>query len=306
MPKLFDNLDLARKELDHPRCAISEALEDQWQKYEQYADNNYRADLNKCVTDLAECAEDDVHTQAKCLDKFMQRFWELHIAMSLLDIPVTLLKRDERDKAGPDSIFKSGDTLCYVEAIVPNAGEGADRVPDLEFGGVHSVPDLEIQLRYTSALYTKLLQRNKRAKAGVIDESCPYFVAINGSRIPSAKLDYDPPRIARCLFGIGPPAVGINTQTMEWGEWFLKSRETLPRKLADDIPANAFLDKEFNKISGVLFSTADPWNFYGSFSNQIILVENPNADIPAPIELTEHFGRWTYSDCQIVWHEPSR
>jgi type I restriction enzyme S subunit len=304
MPKLFDNLDTAKHALDHPRFAITDALETQWKVYEKYADSNYRVDLNNCVEELAESADDDIQCRKRCLDKFMQRFWELHVAVSLLDIPVPLLRRDERDQAGPDSIFKSGDSLCCIEAIVPNAGEGADRVPDLKTGGVYSVPDLEIQLRYTSALYTKLVQRNKRVDSGIVDERSPYLVAINGSRVPSAKLDYDPPRIVRCLFGIGPPAVDINVQTMEWGDWFLTAREKLPRSLADDVPANAFMSQEFKKISGVLFSTSDPWNFYGSFSSQVFLVENPNADVPVPPELKAHFGRWEYAGRKVVWHEP--
>lgn len=304
MPRLFDNLELAKAALDSPRCAISEALETQWQQYEPYADCNYRADINICVTELAACADSDIPSRSRCLDRFMQRFWELHVAIALLDVPVPLLTHNERNNAGPDSIFNSGDGLCYVEAIVPNSGEGVDRVPEQQIGGVHSVPELEIQLRYTSALYTKLVQRNNRVVSGVIDEAYPYLVAINGARIPSANLDYDPPRIARCLFGIGPPAMNINVQTMEWGDWFLTARDALPRSLAKDIPANAFLTDDFDKISGVLFSTADPWNFYGSFSSQVILIENPNAAAPVPSDLAGHFGRWVYKDNQVSWHEP--
>ncbi len=121
---------------------IKAGLEALWVQYEPYADTNFLQAFSKEPDD---------------------RFWEMYLAVVLLDARKRLRKREEMTKAsrnkGPDICIPQGRRKIWIEAISPAPGDevdNLDKVPDLfaaSADGNREAPRREIELRITSSLF---------------------------------------------------------------------------------------------------------------------------------------------------------
>ncbi|MEY4730888.1 MAG: hypothetical protein RL020_2046, partial [Pseudomonadota bacterium] len=104
-------------------------VEQLWQRYYTLADTNFR-------------------TNAR--DDFLQRFWEMYLAVVLMERGFNLNRGEEE---GPEFFVMVGSKKIWFEAIAPESGNGPDKVPnDNVYGEVYSVPTEKILLRFTNAL----------------------------------------------------------------------------------------------------------------------------------------------------------
>jgi hypothetical protein len=119
-------------------------MEELWQEYEPYADTHFLEDFKR---------------------QFTQRSWELYLGVTFLNRGFTL---GTHQNVGPDFDLRErvdGKRLAWVEAIAVTKGRGNDRVPDLFYGGIMSVPEEEMTLRLMNALGEKLKKYQKGARA---------------------------------------------------------------------------------------------------------------------------------------------
>ena len=148
----YRNLLLRRSPVEQ---ALAETLEIMWARYESYADPDYRSGF----------ARDPEG-----------RFWEMFLGIALLDGGKRLLRTDERQTTGgqPDICVLDGGQRIWFEAIAPTEGDGGEGDIGLPEGYermLRNAPYREIQLRISSALWTKTNRIREYRREGVIDEA---------------------------------------------------------------------------------------------------------------------------------------
>jgi type I restriction enzyme S subunit len=118
---------------DHPRGADSKTfVESLWKRFYPYADSHFRQDAR---------------------NHLLQRFWEMYLAVMLLDKGFKVSKHGHN---GPEFWAQIDGRRVWFEAVAPTAGTGPDQVPELVAGEeATEVPDEQILLRFTNALAEK-------------------------------------------------------------------------------------------------------------------------------------------------------
>lgn len=238
-----DPADIAGKKL-------SETL---WKQFESFSDVNF----------LEELAID-----------FDARFWEMDLTVELLNQGLDV----SCPKPGPDVCVTDKEQRIWFEAICPKAGSGADEVPSPMVGGITKVPEEQIKLRYTSAIQEKFNRYESYCEKGTIEKEEPYVIAINSCQIPSAKADWNPPRIVRTVFPIGGDVLKVNRSTGETTVGFEFSA-TIQKSSGTEIYIQYFINPKYSGISGILFSYSDCCNRPVS-QNDWIFIHNPLARNP--------------------------
>jgi hypothetical protein len=237
-------------------------VENLWNRYNRYADKDF--------------------TQ-KIATRFNDHFWEMFLTCTLEDNGNDLLPKTQRK--GPDIAIKSANfSRIWIEAIAASPGFGEDRVPlpnlDLDNKMGLFVPEERIVLRYTTAIdakHKKYIQYRK----DVVSESEPYVIAVNGNKVPYAR-DDEIPYIVQAVLPFGLPTVQINWDTSDESIHGYDHRPEIKRAKGSDISTNIFLRKEYEGISGVLFSRVGIRDFRSKMGRDFIFVHNPLAQNKLP------------------------
>jgi len=214
------------------------------------------------------------------------RFWEMFLGYSLLQNGRTLLPATERgnQEGLPDICLLDGDRRVWIEATAPGDGAtGPDQVvrpvPINEGGGLAAAPERQVQLRVTSALYTKSAAFARYVERGTITPEDVKLIAIGAARFGAYASD-DPPSALKAVFPISNQFVRINRETGEVvEEGFLESR-TIERENGA-IDRTAFLTGEYSHISGLVWSRVGIGNF-NTRVRPISLIHNPMSEVPMP------------------------
>lgn len=134
----------------------------------------------------------DPHFQEESKHQFLQRFWEMYLACTLL---VRGFKLERVGNEGPEFYFLSEGHRVWVEAIAPGPGDGPDRVPEPRNGEVYSVSDEKILLRFTNALVEKQGRYEVALRKGIVQPEDQMLLAINSRGIPYAPAGAETPYI---------------------------------------------------------------------------------------------------------------
>ena len=251
---------------------LRETLENFWAVYQPFADPNF----------VAEFAREPE-----------SRFWEMYVACQLLDAGKTLLPTAERSRRGgqPDVCVLDGDRQIWVEAIAPDTGdEGPDQVrgpvPINEGGGLMPAPTRQVQLRTTSALWTKTQKIEQYIRDGVIGTDEVALVAIGAGRFGLYASEYPLPSVLSSVFPIGPEVVTVDLARDEIVDQRFEPSFQIERA-GSPIPRTAFLDERFRAVSGVVWSRASIGNMRRT-ERPLTLVHNPVASVA----MTERWGVW--------------
>ena len=201
----------------------------------------------------------------------------------------------------PDFAIK--EPRAWIEAIAPGPGRGSNRVVQSEPGVVVSIPDDQIKLRLTHAIFEKCKKHEEYINRGLIEEEDPYVIAINARDIPWASKEITVPRIVRALFGIGHEIVLVDTQTGAIQPGGHGSQPTATKGSGHDVPMTIFLDKRSAAVSAVIYSCVNAQNYPERIGSDILIVHNPQAKnkidrdlIPCPRECIYDGGT-----VQVAW-----
>jgi hypothetical protein len=99
-----------------------------WERYKLYADPHFLKDAR---------------------DHFLERFWEMYLAVALLHRGFTLHRTGGES---PEFFVEFDGHRIWLEATAPSPGTGNDKVPEIRFGVAGEVPTEKILLRFTNAL----------------------------------------------------------------------------------------------------------------------------------------------------------
>jgi len=263
---------------DHPRNRDGRELcEKLWRLYARLADPNFREDARA---------------------SFLQRFWEMYLAVTLQHYGMTLIRYGNE---GPEFFIESGERRIWIEAIAPKQGEGPDRVPDVKYGAAIAeyVPVEKILLRFTSALAAKRERYLAAVKKGIIRPQDGYVLAVNSRGIPRANISDGVPYFVQALLPFGPVTVIVDTSTFEISDTFRAYRPSVRKANAAEVSTRTFLDPESEFCSAVLHSGVDCANHPSELGGDFAVLHNPQAAVPIDSSVFEWCGQLYLRDNQL-------
>lgn len=218
--------------------------------------------------------------------QFHQRFWEIYLAASLVEVGLNLEQSSGRD--GPDICIKGAQSKVWVEAITASRGDGDDAVQKPEFGVVseedEDVPDNQIKLRLLNAFAAKSCQYKKHRKKNWVSAEEPYIIAINAAQVPSARKESEIPRIVRSLLPFGHQVLRLDAKTLELVDTSHEYQGVVSKASGTEIETTSFLNAEYSGISAIIYSCADVFNHPVKISESLLLFHNPLALNPIPLD----------------------
>lgn len=242
---------------DASRGDVRAFCEAQWELFEPY------------------CA-DPAHFLREARTDFHARTWEMMLACLLLEHGFQL-ERPPGD--GPDIKIVAGPHgspgPIWIEATTVELGEGPNNshrqeypIPELldDAGRAMTenscffIPQEEPTiLRYTSALEAKRKQRAKFGERGIVADSDPFLVAVNGALLHDHSIDDDDPEVLKAVYPIGAAYVSF---PRDGGEPVAgnRHRPKLTKASGATVATTAFLSDEYRQVSGLLFSQARAWD----------------------------------------------
>jgi len=235
-------------------------LEKLWARYQPYADANFKTAI----------ASD-----------FQSRFWEMYLAVTLLDLGFNLRRRLELGNEGPDISIQTENTNIWLEAIA--CGTIPDDFAESENG---DPIDESVILRYTSVIAEKFNKYEKYLQEGILSDSEPYIIAINGSRVPFA-LQVDNraniiPDIIKSVMSFGDYAIVVDQCTNQIVKSGYTHRPHIIKPSGKSVQTNIFLDQKYAGISAILYSNMDITGIPNEYGNDILIFHNPIAANPLP------------------------
>lgn len=239
-------------------------LEKLWARFEPYADANFRSAI---ATD------------------FQSHFWEMYLAVTLLDLGFHLRSRRELGEGGPDICISSGETNIWIEAVAcgvsPTDNVGSEN--GFDENGFESV-DESVILRYTAVISEKFRKYGKYLDTGILSTSEPYLIAVNSARVPFSLPDNNPPdmipNIIRAVMPFGNYTIMHNPETNQIVEEGYSCRKEIAKSSGNNVPTNVFLSQEYTGVSAILFSNIDISDLPERHGDDLLLFRNPMAINP--------------------------
>lgn len=241
---------------DNPiRKEASDFVEGMWQKYASYAEPQF---LDK--------AREDFHA----------KIWEMYIGCLFLDYGFDLQKKIK--EKGPDICLSIENRNLWIEAVAPTSGTGDNAIPDIKAG---DVPVDKILLRLRGAIKEKYNQYKGYRNRGIIKPDDYYVIAVNGGRITYGLLDENIPYIVKCVLPFGHPVLDIDTTdktSLKIVGSYHEYRDTIATHKGSPVHTNIFENKEYSKISAILYSWMNVVDRPTPIGVEIQYVHNPLAD----------------------------
>jgi hypothetical protein len=215
---------------------------------------------------------------------FYPVWWELYLAYALSQAGISLVPTKEHPldegRGRPDLL--ANDPRVWIEAVMPQAGAGADALIEPTPQTVFDVPADRFVLRLTTALMEKFGKVRQYIEEGTIPISDAAVVAISGGRLPFRFQEYPIPNIVRALCGVGVLCTEVDVQSLRRLETHIEFRDHVDKLSKSQVSTDLFLRKEFAHISAVLYSSADCVNYPRKPGLEFVFVHNPNARVPLP------------------------
>jgi len=277
MTKLFEGIENPQDPdliyLLHSLEIIS-FIESLWQKFEPYADKNYRSDMQS---------------------HFHSRLWEMYLACSLIKQDMILIPKLNNE--GPDLRLNINGLTVSIEAIAPENGVGSNAVPPVQGSDDQKftqLPTNQIELRYCSAINEKFEKYKNYIDKQIISNDEPYVIAINGSKVYPI-VENEIPLIVRTVLAIGDRVITIVNKQIVDDRY--KSQTTIYKFNGNSVNTDYFNDPEYFAISGILFSNTNSLDHQTTIGTEFIFVRNKLAKNPLPNNWLNHgYEFWKVND----------
>ena len=242
---------------DHP-AGIDERrfVEGLWHRFRHLADTHFREDAR---------------------NHFLQRFWEMYLAVTLLEQGFPLRRHGDE---GPEFYADIEGRRIWFEAIAPGPGLGADQVPQLVPGQFTEVPTERILLRFTSSLTEKGRRYTTALAKNIVSANDCYVLAVNSRGIPHAPYAHSMPYFVQAFLAIGPLTVDFDVKTGDVVDSRHEYRPSVSKANAASVSTTAFLDQGAAFCSAVLHSGVDCANHPERLGGEFQVLHNPQANRP--------------------------
>ena len=218
----------------------------------------------------------DTHFREDARNHFLQRFWEMYLAITLIEHDFDLKRHGSE---GPEFYVPVGNKRLWFEAVAPGPGDGPDQVPPQRSDGqFHDFPTESVLLRFTNALDEKRRCYFNALSKGIIAEDDQYVLAINSRGIRhDAPYEKTMPYFVQAFLPIGPLVVPFNTTTKQWEDAFYQHRPAIAKLSGKSVSTRTFLDDDAKFCSVILHSGVDCANYPSQFGGDFAILHNPNA-----------------------------
>ena len=217
---------------------------------------------------------EDPHFLHEARYHFLERFWEMHLAVTLLEQGCQLVPSGD---SGPEFYFAHQERRVWVEAVAPGPGSGIDRVPEIELGKANPTPTEKILLRFTNALVEKRSRYLEAVEKGIVQDNDLYLLAINCRAIPHAPYGNTLPYFVQALLPFGNRTLVLNKTSLEITDSFYERRDAVYKVSGAPVSTDNFLNPQFAFVSAVLHSAADCVNGPQALGRDFIVLHNPSA-----------------------------
>jgi type I restriction enzyme S subunit len=221
----------------------------------------------------------------KNIDMLLEGVWEMQLASSLTRAGYQPTKKPH----GPDFKIEVEGRSVWIEAIAPTKGErgSPDTVPEQSaYGVVSEWPERQLLLRYTSAIKEKMEKQLKYLKAGIIDETDPYVIAISSiclSWMGAFRGVNQLPYAVTSLFAIGPIQLTFDRESGGMTQDYAH-QPLLFNKNNAPIAADQFLNPAYRHVSAVLsVDSSIVHTGLPAQGHESVMVHNPLALAPLPL-----------------------
>ncbi len=240
----------------------------------------------------------DIHFLNDARNHFLQRFWEMYLAVSLLEHGFELHRHGDE---GPEFYAIAGESRIWFEAIAPGPGAGPDQVPQLDFGKIEAttVPTEQILLRFTNALTEKRTRYLTALRKGIISAKDNYVLAINSRGIPHASHGNSMPYFIQAFLPFGPLTVAIDRNTFEQTDSFYAYRPEVLKVNGSPVSTRTFLDTEASFCSAILHSGVDCANHPDKSGDDFSVLHNRHAQRPLDRTVFGWCEQFTFRDEQL-------
>lgn len=229
----------------------------------------------------------DPHFLEMAKTDFISAVWQMQLTVLLKGRGFSLVKTNEE---GPDISFKRNGKRCWIEAIAPTPGDGADAVPTPRPDFVTHLPEERIILRLRSAIRDKIEQHRAWLTAGLVEQDEPFIIAVNAGKIPGADLAPEVSFMEKALFALGREGWRVEIPSGRISGLHFPFRDRILKRSGAPVQTNIFLNGEAPLVSGVIFSPDHVGNTHSMAGRDLITIYNPTASNPVPRALFP-FGR---------------
>lgn len=241
---------------------VQDRLLAMWDRFAPYAEPHFVEEF---------CSGDD--------SRFHQRFWEMSLAEHLGRCGFSISSDDE----GPDLRAAKGEHVFWLEAVVPDVGNGQNRLPEgylhPVMGEVVTVPHQAILLRWTAAIKEKFRKYGGYRKKGIVAEGEPYIISVNSCLLGSDGFHgvSQYPHAVEAVLPVGPYQITMERQTLRPIGHGYQHRPVVLNANRQDVPTNVFLNGEYAGISAVLATHDSPDLIRPASETPLVIVHNPLA-----------------------------
>jgi len=269
VPDLFTDCESAQ-DLAYKNICSSEHLIEQeikvfcellWEKFELYSDTHFLTQIRR---------------------SFYERYWEMYLTSSFIDWEFDI----QSDRHGPDVLIQYNENKIWIEAVASGNGDpinNPDVVPDIETGIAQLVPEEKIILRLRSSIEEKSRKYHDYIRDGILESTEPYVIALNGAKLNFMSRTDDIPYILKSILPIGDQYYDFQNERSG-----ISHRDTIIRENGAEVSTNVFLDDAYRHISAILYSNTHAGRFDEEIGSDFILIHNPNAVNPLPIDLIQN------------------
>ncbi len=233
---------------------IKQFCESLWDKYKNYADSHFLSEVQK---------------------HFHDRFWEMYLTVTLLEIGYLIESSDK----GPDILINYKNNKIWIEAVNSSNGIGLDIIPDVEFDAQQLVPEDKIILRLRTSIEIKLKAYERYACTSIIKVKEPYIIALNSAGL-NFMTDDDIPYILKALLPIGDYVYNFKDEIMK-----IEFRDRIIKEKGSEVFTNIFFNDRYKYISAIIYSNVSAHAFNKDLGSDFILIHNPKAINPLPIDI---------------------
>lgn len=220
----------------------------------------------------------DPHFREDARNHFNQRFWEMYLAVTLLDHGFDLHRQGDE---GPEFYALINGRRVWFEAIAPDGGSGDDRVPEPEDGKVSRVPIQKILLRFTNAFDEKRKKYATALKKRIVSGDDAYVLAINSRSIPHAAWGGSRlPYFVQAFLPFGEFTISIDPTTLERRESYYQYQPQVLKLSGSPVSTEIFLNAESSFCSAVLHSVVDCANHPERLGDDFSILHNTQSISP--------------------------
>ncbi len=220
---------------------------------------------------------EDRHFLEGAKSNFLQRSWEMYLAVALLDHELRLSRVGN---VGPEFNFDFRGRKVWVEAVAPGPGDGDDRVTECVPGKPFSVPTEKILLRFTNALAEKRSRYLSARQKEIIGPDDLYLLAINSRGIPHAPFGNTLPFFVQAFLPLGDLTYVLDKKCRRISDSFYLRRDTVQKTRGATVATDCLLDEKYSFVSAVLHSAADCVNGPRTLGDDFEVLHNPTARLP--------------------------